>query len=514
MSKIFQNLEIPIDQDLDEKLQWLMPEHGPYRILRQSVDARRSHSPHFVYTIEVAEKGETLSLPEFKMERIENPKEKPLIVGTGPAGLFAALRFVERGVPCVLFERGSDSGERIKGINQYWRYGKLDPRNNVCFGEGGAGLYSDGKLITRIKSPHIPYVMNRLVQFGAPEEIQWLSNPHVGSDRIRRVIPKLREFLRANGCEIHFNTQVTEVLLEGKQVVGVRTEHGTEFRSPHVVMATGHSAEDMINHLRDIGVKLDGKSFAMGLRVEHSQAAINKIQYRQFSEHPKLGAANYKLAHHDNKSGIGVYSFCMCPGGYVLSSGTEADGIVCNGMSNYNRNSPFANAAIVVSIDHDKNFGDDVFGGMKMRRELETRAYQSVVKAGGTRELPAQNLLDFLYGTNSKTGPRPLRAGSSPSGALNVRLDELLPKNMRDRLREGFEKFQSSMKGFLVEDAQVYGVESRTSCPVRVTRDDETLESVSHKGLYPAGEGAGYAGGITSAACDGVRIAEKIIAQL
>lgn len=514
MSKIIQNLEIPIDQDLEEKLQWMMPEHGPYRILRQSVDARRSHSPHFVYTVEVADKGETLSLPEFKMERIENPKEKPLIVGTGPAGLFAALRFVERGVPCVLFERGSDSGERIKGINQYWRYGKLDPRNNVCFGEGGAGLYSDGKLITRIKSPHIPYVMNRLVQFGAPEEIQWLSNPHVGSDRIRRVIPKLREFLRANGCEIHFNTQVTEVLLEGKQVVGVRTEHGTEFRSPHVVMATGHSAEDMINHLRDIGVKLDGKSFAMGLRVEHSQASINKIQYRQFSEHPKLGAANYKLAHHDNKSGIGVYSFCMCPGGYVLSSGTEADGIVCNGMSNYNRNSPFANAAIVVSIDHDKNFGDDIFGGMKMRRDLETRAYNAVVDAGGTRELPAQNLLDFLYGTNSKTGPRALRAGSSPSGALNIRLDELLPKNMRDRLREGFEKFQSSMKGFLVEDAQVYGVESRTSCPIRVTRDDETLESVSHKGLYPAGEGAGYAGGITSAACDGVRIAEKIIAQL
>ncbi|WP_347358900.1 FAD-dependent oxidoreductase [Bdellovibrio sp.] len=514
MSKIIQNLEIPIDQDLEEKLQWMMPEHGPYRILRQSVDARRSHSPHFVYTVEVADKGETLSLPEFKMEHIENPKEKPLIVGTGPAGLFAALRFVERGVPCVLFERGSDSGERIKGINQYWRYGKLDPRNNVCFGEGGAGLYSDGKLITRIKSPHIPYVMNRLVQFGAPEEIQWLSNPHVGSDRIRRVIPKLREFLRANGCEIHFNTQVTEVLLEGKQVIGVRTEHGTEFRSPHVVMATGHSAEDMINHLRDIGVKLDGKSFAMGLRVEHSQASINKIQYRQFSEHPKLGAANYKLAHHDNKSGIGVYSFCMCPGGYVLSSGTEADGIVCNGMSNYNRNSPFANAAIVVSIDHDKNFGDDIFGGMKMRRDLETRAYNAVVDAGGTRELPAQNLLDFLYGTNSKTGPRALRAGSSPSGALNIRLDELLPKNMRDRLREGFEKFQSSMKGFLVEDAQVYGVESRTSCPIRVTRDDETLESVSHKGLYPAGEGAGYAGGITSAACDGVRIAEKIIAQL
>lgn len=514
MAKIIQNLEVPIDQDLEEKLAWMMPEHGPYRILRQSVDARRAHSPHFVYTVEVGDKGETLQNPQFDFEKIANPKEKPIIVGTGPAGLFAALRFVERGVPCILLERGSDSGERIKGINQFWRYGKLDPRNNVCYGEGGAGLYSDGKLITRIKSPHIPYVMNRFVKFGAPEEIQWLSNPHVGSDRIRRVIPKFREFLKANGCEIHFNSQVTELLFEGKQVVGVRTEHGTEFKSPYVVLATGHSAEDMINHLRDSGVHLDGKSFAMGLRVEHSQAAINKIQYRQFAEHPKLGAANYKLVHHNDDSGIGVYSFCMCPGGYVLSSGTEADGIVCNGMSNYNRNSPYANAAIVVSIDHPKNFGADVFGGMKMRRELETRAFNEVQAQGGTRELPAQNLMDFLTGTSNKKGPRPLRPGSSPSGALNIRLDELLPKDMRDRLREGFDKFQRSMKGFLTEDAQVYGIESRTSCPVRVTRDSETLQSISHAGLYPAGEGAGYAGGITSAACDGIRIADKIMELL
>ncbi|WP_413557135.1 NAD(P)/FAD-dependent oxidoreductase [Bdellovibrio sp. HCB209] len=513
MAKIFNNIEIPIDQDLEEKLQWMVPEHGPYRILRQSVDARRAHSPHFVYSIEVAEKGETLNIPEFNLEKIATPKEKPLIVGTGPAGLFAALRFVERGVPCVLFERGSDSGNRMKGINQYWRHGKLDTRNNVCYGEGGAGLYSDGKLITRIKSPHIPYVMNRLVQFGAPAEIQWLSNPHVGSDRIRRVIPKLREYLKANGCEIHFDTQVTEILMEGKQTVGVRTEHGTEFKSPHVILATGHSAEDMINHLNDIGVHLDGKSFAMGLRIEHSQAEINKIQYRQFSEHPKLGAANYKLADHDDKTGIGVYSFCMCPGGYVLSAGTEADGIVCNGMSNYNRNSPFANAAIVVSIDHNKLFGNDVFGGMKLRRQLETQALKSVREAGGTKELPAQNLLDFLGGP-SKKGPRNLRVGSSPSGAINIRLDEILPAHMTKRIQEGLNKFNRNMKGFVVEDAQLYGIESRTSCPVRITRDNESLESISHAGLYPAGEGAGYAGGITSAACDGIKIAEKIIEKL
>lgn len=512
MSKIIQNLEIPIDQDLEEKLAWMMPEHGPYRIIRQSVDARRAHSPHFVYTLEVADKGETLSNPQFDLEMVSKPKdkitEKPIIVGTGPAGLFAALRFVERGVPCLLFERGSESGERIKGINQYWRYGKLDPRNNVCYGEGGAGLYSDGKLITRIKSPHIPYVMNRLVKFGAPEEIQWLSNPHVGSDRIRRVIPKLRDFLKANGCEIHFDTQVTEILTEGKQVVGIKTERGQEFKSPHVVLATGHSAEDMIRHLHNIGVFMEGKSFAMGLRVEHSQAAINRIQWREFAEHPKLGAANYKLVHHDKKTDIGVYSFCMCPGGFVLSSGTEADGLVCNGMSNYRRNSPFANSAIVVTVSHEKLFGkNNLFGGMNLRRDLETRAFRSVQEAGGSKELPAQNLLDFMHAGKK---PRSLFQGSSPSGALPIRLDQLLPQDMTNQLRSGFENFNRNMKGFLTEDSQVYGIESRTSCPVRVTRDGDTLQSLSHKGLYPAGEGAGYAGGITSAACDGIRIADKI----
>lgn len=506
MSRIFQNLEVPIDTDLEEKLQYLMPEHGPYRILRQSVDARRSHNVHFVYTVEVAEKNEALKLDAHRVEKTQKTvTEKPLIIGSGPAGLFAALRLVERGIPCRLFERGSESAERVKGINRYWRYGELDRRNNVCYGEGGAGLYSDGKLITRIKSPHIPYVLNRFVQFGAPEEIQWLANPHVGSDKIRRVIPKIREYLRANGCEIHFNSQITEILFENQQTVGVRTEHGTEFRSPFVVLATGHSAEDMLQHLRQKEVFMEGKSFAMGLRIEHPQKAINKIQYRDFAEHPKLGSANYKLADHDHKTNIGVYSFCMCPGGYVLSSGTEADGLVCNGMSNYHRNSPFANAAIVVSVDHEKNFGKDVFGGLNLRRQLETQAFQAVQAAGGTRELPAQNLMDFIRGRIGK-----VNAGSCPSGTKAVRLDEVLPDFIRKRLLEGFDKFDRSMKGFVTDDAQLYGIESRTSCPVRITRDDETLQSLSHPGLFPAGEGAGYAGGITSAACDGVRIAEKI----
>lgn len=511
MSRVLHDLKLGLDEELAERLAWLVPGHGEYRVLRQSVDARQRHNPHFVMTIEVAENGGTLPAPDVAVARVTKKiSERPVVVGSGPAGLFAALRLVERGVPCVLLERGSESEERIKAINQYWRYGQLDPRDNVCYGEGGAGLYSDGKLITRIKSPHIPYVIDRLIRFGAPEEIRWLANPHVGSDRIRRVIPKVRAFLRANGCEIRFRTAMTELLIEGREVVGVRTEHGDELRAPAVVLAAGHSAEDVIDHLREVGVRLDGKSFAMGLRIEHPQEQINKIQYRDNWDHPKLGSANYKLAHHDHDSGVGVYSFCMCPGGYVLSSGTEADGIVCNGMSNYRRNSPFANAAIVVSIDHEKNFGADLFGGMKMRRELETRAFQSVREAGGTKELPAQGLMDFVAGRAS-AGAKP---GSSPSGAVAVRLDQLLPKEMRARLIEGLEKFDRSMKGFLSDQAQLYGVESRTSCPIRVTRDEATLQSVSHARLYPAGEGAGYAGGITSAACDGVRIADLICDSL
>lgn len=507
MSRILNDLKVPLDEELADRLAQMIPGHGQFRILRQSVDARQRHSPHFVYSVEVADAGEELRVEEFHLERVSvgAGSERPIIVGSGPAGLFAALRLVERGIPCVLLERGSDTVNRLRGITKFWRYGELDRRNNVCYGEGGAGLYSDGKLITRIKSPHIPYVLNRLVQFGAPAEIQWLANPHVGSDRIRRVIPYLREFLVRHGCEIHFDTQVTELLVEAGAVVGVRTEHGRVIRSPSVVLATGHSAEDMLLHLRDLGVALEGKSFAMGLRIEHPQELINQIQYRAAAGHPKLGSANYRLADHDPFDDVGVYSFCMCPGGYVLSSGTEANGIVVNGMSNYHRNSPFANAAMVVSIDFASNFGKDLWGGLKMRASLEQKAFESVRAAGGTRELPAQKLSDFAAGRLGSVSK-----GSSPSGQIGVRLDEILPRDLVARMLKSMEKFEKNMRGFASDSAQLYGVESRTSCPIRVSRSDDTLESVSHPGLYPAGEGAGYAGGITSAACDGIRIAEKI----
>ncbi len=497
---------------LEEQLAWLMPSRGPYRILRQSIDARRRQDLHFVYTVEVANPGEHLELERFELETLtKTPRDMPIIVGTGPAGIFAALRLIERGIPCRVFERGSECTDRMKSINRFWRYGELDPRNNVCFGEGGAGLYSDGKLITRIKSTHIPYVLNKLVQFGAPAEIQWLSNPHVGSDKIRRIIPVMREYLKSKGCVFYFNSRVDELIFESSHAKGVRTEQGETFYSPFVILATGHSAEDILREVQKKGIQIEGKSFALGLRVEHDQQVINKIQYREHEQHPLLGPANYKLTHHDDKTNIGVYSFCMCPGGFVLSSGTEPNGIVCNGMSNYHRNSKWANAALVVSIDHESRFGKDPMKGLDFRNSLEKRAFEAVKSRKGTKEIPAQSIPDFL---KSKTGlAKPLK-GSSPSGALNTPLHELLPKDIYSKLCEGIETFDRKMKGFIHPDALLYGVETRTSCPVRIVRDEKTLQSISHPGLFPAGEGAGYAGGITSAACDGVRIADCIFETL
>ena len=510
MSKILENLQLPLDQSIEDYLAWAQPQYSEYRVLKKSVDARARHNPHFVMTVEVAEQNEKLEKKTYILDKLNHvPKSKPLIVGSGPAGLFAALRFIERGIPCEIFERGSPSEIRMKGINKYWRYGELDPHNNVCFGEGGAGLYSDGKLITRIKSDHIPYVMNRLVQFGAPAEIEYLSNPHVGSDRLRRVIPKMRDFLKQNGCTFHFDTQVTDLVIENKKVIGLKTNRDEIFYSDQVLIATGHSAEDIFTMLEKNEVFMEAKSFAVGIRVEHPQDWVNQQQYKSAAGHPSLGSANYKLTYHDEKSGIGTYSFCMCPGGFVLSSSTEKEGLVCNGMSNFNRNSPWANSAVVVTVDADKNFGSNLMGGMKYRKDLEIKALNQVFINKGNKQLPAQNLSDFL---NQKQGL--VRKGSSPSGEVSARVDQILNPELYKKLAEGIQQFDKKMRGYIHPEAQVYGVESRTSCPVRVTRDPVTFQSLSHSGLYPVGEGAGYAGGITSAACDGIRVADQIFAEM
>ncbi len=501
----FQDLKIGLDEDLEEKLQWLAPNYESYRIRKKSIDARRKNDPHFVYSLDVYSAGETPPEENYELEKLCFSQKPVLVVGSGPAGLFAAIRLVERGIACILIERGSATQDRMKRIARYWRYGELDQNDNVCFGEGGAGMYSDGKLITRIKSPYIDYVMQRLVQFGAPEEIRYLANPHVGSDRIRRVIPKIRDYLLKNGCEIRFQSRVTDLLLDSDKVCGVEINETEKIYGSEVVLATGHSAEDVFRMLQKHRVHMTGKSFALGLRIEHPQKYINELQYRDYAEHPKLEAANYRISQFDKKTGIGVYSFCMCPGGYVLSSTTDLGTVVSNGMSNYQRNSPFANAAIVVSIDHEKNFGSDLYGGLHFRKEIETKAYQALLQAGGKKELPAQKLKDFFENKKGSLGKN-----SSLSGAVSVNLQEILPAWISEKMQDALFKIEKRMPGFSGDHAQVFGVESRTSCPVRVERDAETFESFSHASLYPCGEGAGYAGGITSAACDGIRVAEAI----
>ncbi len=513
MSKIWNDLKIGLDEDLEEKISWMMPDYSHFHVLKKSIDARKKQSPpHFVYSVEVYGPNEPVPPKDLPLETLSTPPKKPvLIVGAGPAGLFAALRLVERGVSCEVFEQGSIAEKRIFKINRFWRYGELNEKNNVGFGEGGAGLYSDGKLITRIKSPYIPYVLHRLVKFGAPEEILYLSNPHVGSDKIRRLIPKLRQYLIRHGAKLHFDTTVEDFLFDTSgQVTGLKTHTGKEFYGDHLVLACGHSADDIFKTLHRRGVFMEGKSFAMGLRIEHPQSAINKIQYREYAEHPKLGAANYRLTHHNTATSTGVYSFCMCPGGYVLSSGTKEGQVVSNGMSNFNRSSKYANSAIVVSLDHEGSFGsDDVFAGLKFRNSLEVAGYQAVQKAGGNKQLPKQRVIDFIH-----KRPGEVSKGSSPSGGVATRLDRLFNSSIHSHLVEALEVFDRRMKGFISHEAEFFGVESRTSCPLRITRNSNTLESVSHPGLYPTGEGAGYAGGITSAACDGIRVAETIFEKL
>lgn len=509
MSRTLRNIKLGLDESLEEHLAWMAPGYGQFRILRQSVDARRAHSPHLVYSVEVFDPGESADKPEIKVAPVPFGDRPVIIIGAGPAGLFAALRLCERGIPCTVLEQGSETGKRVQAISRFWRYGEINPLNNVGFGEGGAGLFSDGKLITRIKSEHIPYVMQRLVKFGAPAEIEYLSNPHVGSDRIRRVIPKLRQYLIELGCNFRLDTKVEEILTGTDGVTGVKTSDGEIIPGERVILACGHSSEDMFTHLADLGVQMEGKSFAVGLRIEHPQERINKIQFRGHADHPKLGAANYRLAEHEKETGIGVYSFCMCPGGYVLSSSTDGKGVVSNGMSNYNRGSRFANAALVVSVNYADNFGSDVFAGMKYRQKLEVEGLEMVKKAGGTKQLPAQRLVDFLDG---KAGT--VTETSSPSGVTATRLDQLFDDGFKKAFIKGLHGFERQMKGFIHESAVLHGVESRTSCPIRITRDADTLQSVSHKGLYPTGEGAGYAGGITSAACDGIRVAEAIVQEV
>ncbi|HXH76734.1 MAG TPA: FAD-dependent oxidoreductase [Bacteriovoracaceae bacterium] len=511
MPKKYQ-FELPFDVELDRHVKKQFPEIREYRTISKSLDARgapKGKKPAFLYTLEALTSAEdTFSTPE-PFTKFKPLKSMPIIIGAGPGGLFCAVRLAEHGIPSLIIERGDDASKRMLRIAKFWRYGELDPDTNVCYGEGGAGLFSDGKLITRIKSNLVSYVMKKFVDFGAPPDTAYVSNPHLGSNKIRTIILQISNWLRSQNCEIRYNTRVTELLIEADKVVGVKLDNGEILHSDHVVLATGHSAKELYHHLEAVKVAMKPKDFAVGVRVEHSRRYIDSLQHGRFCESPDLGSARYRLSWHDKWSDHGVYSFCMCPGGYVLSSGTEKDGIVVNGMSNYARNSPWSNAALVVSVKVQSDLNDkSLMAGLNFQHDIEHKAYALSKKHATGRELPAMTIKEFITG---KLEDRPLPKTSSPSGIFKTDIREIFPSFIVEHLKKGLVEFDRDLPGFIHEDALLIAPETRTSAPLTILRDKKTLISESHQGLYPCGEGAGYAGGITSAAVDGVKIALSIM---
>lgn len=485
-----------------------------FTIARKGVDARSKKRIKLVYAIEfsVADelrfKSEHLSDPDLEFVEIKREPEfvrcatgkSIVIAGMGPAGLFAALRFTEYGLAPILIDRGKPIEERLKDVSGFWEQGRLDPESNVQFGEGGAGTFSDGKLTTRVRDGNIGYVLKTLVRFGAPQDILYLAKPHIGTDRLRGVVSGIRRHLETHGVDIRFGTRLTDIIADSGRVGAVVVNDTAEISCDMLVLAPGNSARDTYRMLLDRYVHLEAKPFAVGVRVEHPQEMINRIQYGM-AVHHRLPPADYALAWNNASTGRSAYSFCMCPGGVVVAGSSENGGVVTNGMSTYLRNSPYANSALVVNVGKKDFAGDSPLAGMEFQRVLETRAF---VEGGCDYRAPAQNMLRFL----GEKGNRPFFSTYRP-GVREADLAALLPAFVTETLREGIRHFDRKLRGFITEEACLTGVESRTSAPVRIVRGDD-FQSVSHKGLYPAGEGAGYAGGIMSAALDGVRIADRI----
>lgn len=484
-----------------------------FRVIRRSLDARRKGRPRLVFTVEFVLNEEQRLLerhpPIAGLSRavppiaISLPKVKgahtALVVGMGPAGLFAAKWLVEAGLKVVLVERGRPLEQRVADVENFWLTGRIDPQSNVQFGEGGAGTFSDGKLTTRLNHPWRQHVLETLVRFGAQEEILIDARPHVGTDRLRRVILAFRRYLEELGVEIRFNSCLTGLEMHRDRVVGGVLDDRDLVACAALVLAPGHSARDTYAMLARTGVHLEAKGFAIGARVEHPAALIDRIQYGSAAGR-NLPTADYALRYNDPTSGRGVYSFCMCPGGEVINASSEPDGLVVNGMSRSARASGRSNSALVVSVT-PADWDGTPLGGVAFQRHWERCAHAA---GGGGFLAPAQNLLAF-----AGRGAGPLTSSCRP-GVVEADLGCLLPDFVTQGLRQALPHFERQMRGFLTCEAVLVGVETRTSAPLRIVRD-ERGESVSHPRLFPAGEGAGYAGGIMSAALDGLRAADQVL---
>jgi len=475
--------------------------------IQRSVDARSSK-------IKVRLKAE-LCIDEQPVEIKKNirknypdvrHKTPVIVVGAGPAGLFAAITLIENGMKPILIERGKDVKARKFDIAQINREHVVNPDSNYCFGEGGAGTYSDGKLYTRsTKRGNVNDILSGLVSHGAAEDILIDSHPHIGTDKLPAVVAAMRQSILEAGGEIYFNRRISDILIQNGKVKGVEDKSGNRYEAQAVILATGHSARDIYELLHQKGLALEAKSFALGVRAEHPQALIDSIQYRQSPRDMYLPAAHYSLV--KQVDGRGVFSFCMCPGGIIVPSATESGQVVVNGMSNSRRNSPYANSGIVVQIEPSdiaylSEYGP--FAGLEFQRRIEDACWRA---AGMNQSAPAQRITDFTTGVTSSSLPD----CSYFPGIVAAPLHEILPPFVAGRLQEAFLQFDKMMKGFHTSEAVILGTESRTSSPVRIPRNTETLEHINLPGLYPCGEGAGYSGGIVSSAMDGVNCALAVV---
>ncbi|SHK31158.1 hypothetical protein SAMN02745248_02271 [Hathewaya proteolytica DSM 3090] len=489
-------------------------------IIKESIDARKKDNIRFNYQVAIEVNGNEKTIvkgrnsnevsirekayaPEFKMgdKILEN---RPVIVGMGPAGMFAGLILAKQGYKPLILERGEKVEERSKTVKEFWSTGKLNSESNVQFGEGGAGTFSDGKLTTRSKDYRCDYILEQFVKAGAREEIKYMGKPHVGTDILKIVVKNIREEIISLGGEIRFNSKLEDIVTRNEKLCAI-VANGQKIPCEVAVLATGHSARDTYEMLHKRGIFISAKPFAIGVRVEHPQELINKNQYGKFYNHPRLKAADYKLTYTDEVNGRGVYSFCMCPGGVVVASSSEQGMLVTNGMSYSKRDMENANSALVVTVSEKDFEGKGPLSGIEFQRHYERLAYEC---GGGDHVAPVQLVGDFLKDKNSKS-----LAGVNASftrGYVFNEIKKCLPSYVVDSLKRGILNFDRKIKGFAMDGAIITGIESRTSAPVRIDRN-ENLESISLSGLYVAGEGAGFAGGIISAAVDGIKVAERII---
>jgi len=476
--------------------------HAPCRymkILKKSLDARNKADIRWVYSVECSEKPYTP--PSKSYQRITKPAPKVVVAGAGPAGLFCAVRLIRHGILPVLVERGKRVDERATDIERFFQTGNLDPTSNVQFGEGGAGTFSDGKLTTQTNSPFQREILDTFVEFGAPEEIAYLGKPHIGSDRLRLVVANMRNFILQNGGAIRYSSVLDDVEIRNGILTAVKI-NGVREETDMLVLAVGHSARDTFEMLLNRGFVMESKEFAVGVRVEHLQSDIGRAQYG--SGYEALPAADYKLVSHAHERA--AFTFCMCPGGVVIPSASEEGGVVVNGMSNFARNERNANSALVVQVKRE-DFGEGALAGVAFQRKIEQAAYRA---AGGGYRAPVQLIGDFLAKRESY-----YFGAVQPSYARGTEfapVDAYLPPVVTEALRSAIPDMNGRLNGFSAYEGVLTGVESRTSSPVRVVRDTD-LQAPHAEGVYPCGEGCGYAGGIASAAADGLRVAVAIASK-